>query len=50
MVYKAYREYCERVGEISVSQRRFSTALMERGCRKVRSGGVWYHGLAVTDD
>lgn len=49
-LYQAYRQWCERTGERSVSQRGFGQALQERDFTRVRStrGAGAYYGLQLT--
>jgi putative DNA primase/helicase len=46
-LYAAYRHWSEDAGEFTVSQRRFSLALGERGLEKVKSSSISYRGLRL---
>jgi putative DNA primase/helicase len=47
-LYTAYKEWTQETNEWTMSERRFSTALTERGLKKVRHGaGIMWEGIAI---
>lgn len=46
-LYRAYRHWADEVGEFIVSQKRFSTALSEKGYVKLKSSTIAYRGLRL---
>lgn len=47
VLYKAYRDYCEAEGELTLGKKRFSDMLLQRGFRKDKSGDIVWHGLGL---
>ena len=51
MLYHAYRRWSEETGNPVLAQKTFGTRLAERrGLFRKRSGGIWWHGIAVRND
>jgi putative DNA primase/helicase len=47
-LYTAYKEWAQESNEWTMSERRFSTVLTERGLKKVRHGaGIMWEGIAI---
>lgn len=46
-LYAAYGRWCEAMGEHALSQRKFGTALRERGHENYRNNGRWWRGIAL---
>lgn len=46
-LYRKYESWCEAAGERPQSQRKFGTALRERGLEKQRSNGIWWGGIGL---
>jgi putative DNA primase/helicase len=49
-LYDAYRAWANRSGESPVTQRRFGSALKERGYASYLSNGTWYRGLELRQE
>ncbi len=49
-IYKAYGEYCRNNGDRPWPQRRFTSALRERGFHQRNSGGRYWEGLRLKED
>ncbi len=46
-LYHAYAEWCDKTGEHTVTQRRFSRYLLAQGYQTFRNNGTWYRGIAI---
>ena len=40
-LYKAYREFCEAEGELTLGKKRFADLLLQRGFRKAKIGDMF---------
>jgi putative DNA primase/helicase len=49
-LYKCYGQWCEAMGERTLSQRKFGLALSERGLEKYRNNGHWWRGIGLNAD
>jgi putative DNA primase/helicase len=49
-LFARYKDWAERNNETVLSNVQFSNELEERGFQKKTSNGVWYLGLALTDE
>jgi len=49
-LYAAYSAWCDSSGEYRISQRRFGSAMSERGFERYKNNGTWYSGLGIRDE
>ena len=48
--YKAYKGWCESVGEPAATERSFRLAITEKGFERKTNNGVWYRGIGLLSD
>jgi len=46
-LYKAYRDFCEAEGELTLGKKRFADLLLQRGFRKDKIGDIIWSGLGL---
>jgi len=50
IIYSNYCDWARASGEGPISQKRFGTAMTERGFERTRSDGVWYAGIDLRSE
>ncbi len=50
VLYSRYKEWCERAGERTLSQRKLGERLAERGMHRITSNGTVWLGLELLPD
>lgn len=49
-LYDRFKGWTEGSGETGISQKRFGTAMTERGFERSTSNGIWYQGIGLRED
>lgn len=49
-LFRRYGQWCETMGELPMTQRKFGEALADRGLSRYRSGVHWWAGIALRSD